>query len=98
MQGPTRGRLSELFGVYSSATMQIGLFSRMIQAPRRAACDDAPGLEAQPPRRATGSHDPYSKTRWWRDKAVEIIVTLAILFAIWVVVIWGSSYLNQNVR
>lgn len=29
---------------------------------------------------------------------MEIIVTLAILFAIWVVVIWGSSYLNQNVR
>jgi hypothetical protein len=29
---------------------------------------------------------------------MEIIVTLAILFTIWVVVIWGSSYLNQNVR
>jgi hypothetical protein len=29
---------------------------------------------------------------------MEIIVTLAILFAIWVAVIWGSSYLNQNVR
>ena len=29
---------------------------------------------------------------------MEIIVTLAILSAIWVVVIWGSSYFNQNVR
>jgi hypothetical protein len=45
-----------------------------------------------------GSDDPYSKTRWWRNKAMEAIVTLAILFAIWVVVIWGSSYFNQNVR
>ena len=41
---------------------------------------------------------PNSKTRWWRDKAMEIIVTLAILFAIWVVVIWARSYFNQNVR
>jgi hypothetical protein len=29
---------------------------------------------------------------------MELILTLAILFAIWVVVIWGSSYFNQNVR
>jgi hypothetical protein len=31
-------------------------------APRRAVADDAPGLEANRRRRATGSHDPYSKS------------------------------------
>jgi hypothetical protein len=29
---------------------------------------------------------------------MEVILTLAILLAIWVVVIWGSSYINKNVR
>jgi hypothetical protein len=35
----------------------------MFKAPRRAADNDAPGLEANRLRRATGSHDPYSKMR-----------------------------------
>jgi len=29
---------------------------------------------------------------------MEIILALAILFATWAVVIWGSSYFNRNVR
>ena len=29
---------------------------------------------------------------------MEVILTLTILLAIWVVVIWGSSYFNKNVR
>ena len=28
---------------------------------------------------------------------MEIVIALAILFAIWVLVIWGSSYFNENV-
>jgi hypothetical protein len=28
---------------------------------------------------------------------MEIVIALAILFAIWVLVIWGSSYFNKNV-
>jgi hypothetical protein len=28
---------------------------------------------------------------------MEIIGALAVLFAIWVLVIWGSSYFNKNV-
>jgi hypothetical protein len=28
---------------------------------------------------------------------MEVVIALAILFAIWVVVIWGSSYFNKNV-
>jgi len=28
---------------------------------------------------------------------MEIIIALAIMFAIWVLVIWGSSYFNENV-
>jgi hypothetical protein len=28
---------------------------------------------------------------------MEVIVALAVLLAIWVLVIWGSSYLNRNV-
>jgi hypothetical protein len=31
------------------------------------------------------------------DRAMEIILALAVLFAIWVLVIWGSSYFNKNV-
>jgi hypothetical protein len=28
---------------------------------------------------------------------MEIVLALAVLFAIWVLVIWGSSYFNKNV-
>jgi hypothetical protein len=28
---------------------------------------------------------------------MEIIGALAVMFAIWVLVIWGSSYFNKNV-
>jgi hypothetical protein len=28
---------------------------------------------------------------------MEIVIALAIMFAIWVLVIWGSSYFNENV-
>jgi hypothetical protein len=28
---------------------------------------------------------------------MEVIVALAVMFAIWVLVIWGSSYINKNV-
>jgi hypothetical protein len=28
---------------------------------------------------------------------MEVVIALAILFAIWVVVIWGSSYFKKNV-
>ena len=28
---------------------------------------------------------------------MEVVIALAILFAIWVLVIWGSSYFNKNV-
>jgi hypothetical protein len=28
---------------------------------------------------------------------MEVVIALAILFAIWVVVIWGSNYFNKNV-
>jgi hypothetical protein len=28
---------------------------------------------------------------------MEIILPLAVMFAIWVLVIWGSSYFNKNV-
>ena len=28
---------------------------------------------------------------------MEVVIALAIMFAIWVVVIWGSSYFNKNV-
>jgi hypothetical protein len=31
------------------------------------------------------------------ETAMEIVLPLAILFAIWVLVIWGSSYFNKNV-
>ena len=27
---------------------------------------------------------------------MEVVIALAILFAIWVLVIWGSSYFNKN--
>ncbi len=29
---------------------------------------------------------------------MEIILALAIYFATWAVVLWGSSYFNKNVR
>jgi hypothetical protein len=28
---------------------------------------------------------------------MHVIIALAVLFAIWVLVIWGSSYFNKNV-
>jgi|GEM_PF-1412859 hypothetical protein len=28
---------------------------------------------------------------------MEVIVALAVMFAIWVLVIWGSSYFNKNI-
>jgi hypothetical protein len=28
---------------------------------------------------------------------MEVVIALAVLFAIWVLVIWGSSYFNKNV-
>jgi hypothetical protein len=28
---------------------------------------------------------------------MEIILALVVMFAIWVLVIWGSSYFNKNV-
>ena len=28
---------------------------------------------------------------------MEIILALAVMFAIWILVIWGSSYFNKNV-
>jgi hypothetical protein len=28
---------------------------------------------------------------------MEVILALAVLFAIWVLVIWGASYFNKNV-
>jgi hypothetical protein len=28
---------------------------------------------------------------------MEVIVALAVMFTIWVLVIWGSSYFNKNV-
>jgi hypothetical protein len=28
---------------------------------------------------------------------MEVIAALAVMFAIWVLVIWGSSYFNKNV-
>jgi hypothetical protein len=31
------------------------------------------------------------------ERAMEVILALAVLFAIWVLVIWGSSYFNKNV-
>jgi hypothetical protein len=36
----------------------------------------------------------------WHDeegRAMEIILALAVMLAIWVLVIWGSSYFNNNV-
>ena len=32
-----------------------------------------------------------------RERAMEVILALAILLAIWVLVIWGSIYFNKNV-
>ena len=31
------------------------------------------------------------------ERAMEVILALAVLLAIWVLVIWGSSYFNKNV-
>jgi hypothetical protein len=32
------------------------------------------------------------------DNAMEVLAALAIYFAIWALVIWGSTYFNQNVK
>jgi hypothetical protein len=31
------------------------------------------------------------------ERAMEVILALAVLLAIWVLVIWGSNYFNKNV-
>jgi len=37
------------------------------------------------------------RLRETEERAMEVILALAVLFAIWVLVIWGSSYFNKNV-
>ena len=39
-----------------------------------------------------------SAVRHHRSNEMEIILTVGSLLAIWVVVIWGASYFNQNVK
>jgi hypothetical protein len=29
---------------------------------------------------------------------MEILIPLGILFSVWIVVIWGSNYFNQNLK
>jgi hypothetical protein len=51
-------------------------------------------------RRAKRIDEPQRKRTLARDRgerAMEVILALAVLFAIWVLVIWGSSYFNKNV-
>lgn len=40
------------------------------------------------------------KTKIWTERELEMLAALCIGFmlAIWVVVIWGASYFNQNVN
>ena len=38
-----------------------------------------------------------ARPRETEERAMEIILALAVLLAIWVLVIWGSSYFNKNV-
>jgi hypothetical protein len=42
-------------------------------------------------------HKFGTRTNIEGENAMEVIVALAVLFAIWVLVIWGSSYFNKNV-
>ena len=37
------------------------------------------------------------RLRETEERAMEVILALAVLLAIWVLVIWGSSYFNKNV-
>jgi hypothetical protein len=51
-------------------------------------------------RREKRIDEPKRKPALARDRgerAMEVILALAVLFAIWVLVIWGSSYFNKNV-
>jgi hypothetical protein len=51
-------------------------------------------------RRGKRIDGPKRKPALARDRgegAMEVILALAVLFAIWVLVIWGSSYFNKNV-
>jgi hypothetical protein len=44
------------------------------------------------------SHSASERLRETRgEMAMEVILALAVLLAIWVLVIWGSSYFNKNV-
>jgi len=33
-----------------------------------------------------------------REDEMEAVIGVAILLAIWIIIIWGSSYFNKNVR
>jgi hypothetical protein len=44
-----------------------------------------------------GSENPRLPKNRVGDNAMEILLPLAIYFAIWVLVIWGASYFNKNV-
>ena len=33
-----------------------------------------------------------------REDEMEAVIGIAILLAIWIIIIWGSSYFNKNVR
>ena len=43
------------------------------------------------------SQSASMRLRETEERAMEVILALAVLFAIWVLVIWGSSYFNKNV-
>ena len=50
----------------------------------------------------------FSENRYLRDHALfkpqpredemEAVIGVAILLAIWIIIIWGSSYFNKNVK
>jgi len=40
---------------------------------------------------------PWTAKNRVGDNAMEILLALVFYFVIWVLVIWGSSYINQNV-
>jgi hypothetical protein len=33
-----------------------------------------------------------------REDEMEAVIGVAILLAIWIIIIWGSSYFNKNVK
>jgi hypothetical protein len=39
----------------------------------------------------------YPSTADLGDNVMEVLLALVFYFVIWVLVIWGSSYINQNV-